>query len=136
VKNVYVQTFKSHGSVQDGFLTAIERNTGLPFDIKRVYTVSNTRDSNVRGFHAHKTLWQIFFAVHGEIDVMTESPDGTKEYYKLDSPEKGLVCGPHIWHTITYHGSAILMVLASEGYSEQDYIRDYTVFRNLKDETD
>lgn len=131
MKNVFVQIFRSHGSIEDGFLTAIERSTGLPFDVKRIYTVANTKDNNIRGFHAHKKLWQIFFAVHGEIDVMTEAPDGTQEFYKLNSPEKGLVCGPHIWHTITYHGSAILMVLASDNYSEEDYIRSYEEFQKL-----
>jgi len=132
VKNVYLQTFKSHGSTEDGFLTAIERSTGLPFDVKRVYTVVNTKENNVRGYHAHKTLWQIFFAVHGKIDVCAEDVEGNIETFELSTSNVGLVCGPHIWHTITYHGSAILMVLASEEYHEEDYIRDYEEFRKLQ----
>ena len=45
----------------------------------------------------------------------------------------GLVCGPQIWHTLTYHDNAILMVLASEGYDESDYIREYDTFKRLKE---
>ena len=59
MKNVYLQAFKAHGSVNGtGYLNAIERKTGLPFDIRRVYTVINTQAGNVRGYHAHKSLFQ------------------------------------------------------------------------------
>lgn len=129
MKNVYIQEFKSHGSEDDGYLTAIERNTGLPFDIRRVYTVINTKENNKRGFHAHKELWQIFFSLNGVIEVYCENENGDKENFILDTPHIGLVCGPGIWHTLTYHGDAMLMVLASDIYNESDYIRSYEEFR-------
>lgn len=132
MKNVNLIEFKSHGSHEDGFLTAIERVTGLPFDIKRVYTVTHTQNNNVRGFHAHKQLQQVFFALHGRIDVMCEDQDGNQEHYTLDKPNIGLYCGPLIWHTLTYHSEAALMVLASNGYNENDYLRDYDEFKTYK----
>ncbi|MEG0735158.1 sugar 3,4-ketoisomerase [Anaerorhabdus sp.] len=132
MNNVYLQAFKAHGSEEDGYLSAIERNTGLPFDIKRVYTVINTKEGNVRGYHAHKSLNQIFFVLKGKIEVYCEDLDGNKESYLLDDPHIGLVCGPLIWHTLTYHDDAILMVLASEGYKEEDYIRNYEDFLREK----
>ena len=133
MNNVYLQPFKAHGSVNDGYLSAIERNTGLPFDIKRVYTVINTKEGNIRGYHAHKNLNQIFFALKGRIIVQCEDPNGNKETFELNDPHVGLICGPHIWHTLTYHDDAILMVLASEGYEEEDYIREYSEFKKLKE---
>lgn len=133
MNNVYLQPFKAHGSVSDGYLSAIERNTGLPFDIKRVYTVINTKEGNVRGYHAHKNLNQVFFALKGRIIVQCEDSDGNKETFELNDPHVGLICGPHIWHTLTYHDDAILMVLASEGYEEEDYIREYSEFKKLKE---
>lgn len=132
MENVRLIEFKSHGSEEDGFLTAIEKNCGLPFDIKRVYTINNTKENNVRGYHAHKTLEQVIFAIHGEIDIMCENQEGKQEIYKLNSANFGLYCGPLIWHTLTYHGDAILMVLASQGFNEEDYIRDYDEFKKYK----
>lgn len=132
MNNVYLQAFKAHGSEEDGYLSAIERNTGLPFDIKRVYTVINTKEGNVRGYHAHKSLNQIFFVLKGKIEVFCEDLDGNQESYVLDDPHIGLVCGSYIWHTLTYHDDAILMVLASEGYMEEDYIRNYEDFLREK----
>lgn len=134
MNNVYLQTFKAHGSCEDGYLSAIEKNTGLPFDIKRVYTVINTNEGNIRGHHAHKSLYQIFFALKGRIIVRCENPEGQEEIFELNDPHVGLICGPHIWHTLTYHDNAILMVLASEGYDEKDYIRNYKEFKMLKEE--
>ena len=133
MNNVYLQAFKAHGSDNDGYLSAIERNTGLPFDIKRVYTVIDTKEGNIRGFHAHKSLYQIFFALKRRIVAYCENPEGEQEKFELNDPHVGLICGPHIWHTLTYYDDAILMVLASEGYDEADYIRDYNEFRKLKE---
>lgn len=132
--NVYLQAFKAHGSVNDGYLSAIERNTGLPFDIKRVYTVIDTKEGNVRGYHAHKQLFQIFFALKGRIIVKCEDLNGNQETFELNDPHVGLVCGPYIWHTLTYHDDAILMVLANDGYKESDYIREYSEFKKGKKE--
>lgn len=129
MKNVYLIEFKSHGSTEDGFLTAIEQATGLPFPIQRVYTVTQTNNNNIRGFHAHKHLEQVFFALHGRIDVMVEDQQGNQEHYTLDKPNIGLYCGPKIWHTLTYHNQAALMVLASQGYNEADYLRNYEDFK-------
>lgn len=133
MNDVYLIEFKSHGSHEDGFLTAIEEFTGLPFAIQRVYTVTNTKNDNVRGFHAHRQLEQVFFAVHGCIDVMVEDQDGNQEFYTLNKPNVGLYCGPKIWHTLKYHDEAALMVLASQVYNEADYIRNYDDFKNYRE---
>ena len=130
---VYLQAFKAHGSITDGYLSAIERKTGLPFDIKRVYTVIDTKEGNVRGYHAHKSLFQIFFALKGRIIVHCEDLEGNQESFELNDPHVGLICGPLIWHTLTYHDDAILMVLASDGYDESDYIPDCNEFKKSED---
>lgn len=128
MKNAYLIEFKSHGSQEDGFLTAIEHNTGLPFDVKRVYTITETKENNIRGFHAHRHLQQLIFAVHGQVDIYCEDITGETFTLTLDSPKYGLYCGPMVWHTLTYHHDAILMVLASDKYEELDYIRSYNEF--------
>lgn len=129
MKNVRLIEFKTHGNSEDGFLTAIEKKSGLPFDIQRVYTVTDTKEKSIRGFHAHKKLEQIFFCTHGKIEVMCEDQEGNQEHYCLDNPYVGLYCGPMVWHTLTYYASASLMVLASDIYNENDYIREYKEFK-------
>lgn len=133
MKNVYLQAFKAHGSKEDGYLSAIEKKTGLPFEIKRVYTVVDTKEGNIRGYHAHKKLHQVFFALTGKIIVKCENVYGEIEEFVLDHPHVGLVCNELVWHTLEYHDNAILMVLASEGYDESDYIREYSKFEKLKE---
>lgn len=132
MKNVIEINFMSHGSGEDGFLTVIENNDIFSFSIKRVYTVTDTIEGNIRGYHAHKKLWQVFFALNGSIKVICENQNGDKETIVLDSPNKGLICGPMIWHTLEYHNSAVLMVLASEKYDENDYIRNYDRFKSYE----
>lgn len=132
MKNAYVIEFKSHGSSEDGFLTAIEENTGLPFEIKRVYTVTETKENNVRGYHAHHHLEQLIFAIHGKVDIYCEDENGDTLSLTLDSPKYGLYCGPLVWHTLTYHEHAVLMVLASDKFDEADYIRSYEEFKERR----
>ena len=128
MKNAYLISFPAHGSADNGLLTVIEHNTGLPFEVKRVYTVTDTWENNVRGEHAHHQLKQLFFALTGRIEVYCEDETGAHMTVTLDSPQVGLYCGPMVWHTLTYHDHATLMVLASEGYDEKDYIRHYDEF--------
>ena len=73
------------------------------------------------------------YFLSGKIVVHCEDINGNQECYELNDPHVGLVCGPQIWHTLTYHDNAILMVLASEGYDESDYIREYDTFKMLKE---
>ena len=132
MKSVKEINFMSRGSKEDGFLTVIENSNDFPFPINRVYTVTDTKEGNIRGYHAHKKLWQVFFALNGSIKVTCENQNGEKKIIVLDSPNKGLICGPMIWHTLEYHNSAVLMVLASEKYNENDYIREYDRFKNYE----
>lgn len=129
MKNAYIVSFKHVDGKEDGLLTAIEQNTGLPFPIHRVYTIVNTVDGNIRGFHAHKELWQAIFAIQGEVIINCEDEVGEKETFILNKPWEGLLCGPKVWHTLEYQDNAVLMVLASMPFMEEDYIRDYDEFK-------
>lgn len=133
--NAYIIPFKSIGNAQNGYLTAYEKNTGVPFKIQRVYTVTKAQCNVERGFHAHKQLEQLFVAISGEIEVMCEDLLGNKETITLSDNQTALYCGIDVWHTLKYKDNAILMVLASAPYDESDYIRDYESFlerRNKK----
>lgn len=128
VNRHYLLEFKSHGDLENGFLTAFEKNTGVPFNIQRVYTVTKMQENQQRGYHAHLELEQLFIALSGTIEVYCETLDGQSHKYCLERCNQALYCGAEVWHTLKYSKDAILLVLASDSYKESDYIRDYQKF--------
>ena len=117
--------------VQDlrGYLSA---NETLPFEIKRYFLVFNVPSREVRGEHAHRQCHQFLVSVHGECRVIAD--DGReREEFVLDSPGIGLHIEPMTWATqYRYSPDAVLLVLASEAYQPEDYIRDYGEFCALR----
>lgn len=122
----------------DGRLIALEENKNIPFDIKRVYYIFDTKSGFVRGKHAHKNLQQILICVNGSCTILLD--DGTEKVeVSLDCPNKGLIIKNHIWREMyNFSSDCVLMVLANQYYDEKDYIRIYQDFLdyvgNLKSE--
>ncbi len=115
-----------------GRLVALEKGCNLPFDVRRVYYIFGTGPNVTRGCHAHKNLKQMLVALSGRVDVTCEYRD-RKETFTLDDPASGLFIEGMVWRTMTgFTPETVLMVLASEYYSEADYIRDYATFLNKK----
>lgn len=123
-------SLKKLGDVR-GALIAVEQNSDIDFDIKRVYYMYNTEPGVRRGFHAHKKLRQLAIPVSGKCTFLLD--DGhTKESITLDNPELGLLIEPMVWHEMyDYSKDCVLVVLASDHYDEDDYIRDYETFKRL-----
>lgn len=112
-----------------GLLAALESQRGaVPFDIKRVYYIWGSDAGVVRGKHAHYTLCQLLVSVSGGCDILID--DGfERKTVRLDSPAKGLLIDGPIWHEMyNFSSDCVLMVLASDRYNENDYIRDYDRF--------
>ena len=122
--------FSKIGSPSLGYIT-VAQNSGLPFEIKRVYWTYFTPDSVIRGHHAHYDLEQVIFATSGRIEFVLEGMDGQKQVFLLDSPNVGLYIPCLYWRTIKFSHNAVLMCLASMEHEEADYIRDYQVFKSL-----
>ena len=111
-----------------GGLSILEGSKDLGYEIKRFYYIHGTKADIRRGHHAHKTLWQFLFCISGSISVhMDDSVN--QEDVVLDSPAKGLLMGPGVWHTMDWlEDDAILCVAASDFYDEGDYLRNYDGF--------
>ncbi|MBO2636485.1 WxcM-like domain-containing protein [Shewanella algae] len=111
-----------------GSLVALEVNKQIPFEIKRVYYIYGTKGGVARGFHAHKNLKQVAICLSGSCKFILD--DGlNKEDIILSSPEQGLLIDSVLWREMhDFSDDCVLMVLASEHYDENDYIRDYRVF--------
>ena len=111
-----------------GSLISLEAMKNIPFNIKRVYYIFGVDPKLPRGYHAHKELQQVLVCVSGSCKVILD--DGNvKSEYMLDKPDKGLFVGKMFWREMhDFSEDCILMVLASEYYEEEDYIRDYEEF--------
>lgn len=111
-----------------GGLISLESCMNIPFDIKRVYYIYGTKIGVSRGYHAHKALKQIAVCVSGQCRFILD--DGhSREETVLDSPDKGILIEDMIWREMhEFSEDCVLLVLASEHYDEEDYIRDYQVF--------
>ena len=119
--------FQQHGD-ERGELVALEEFNDIPFRIKRVYYMYKTAPGVRRGFHAHKTLEQIMICVHGSCKVLLDNGKEKKIIY-METPYEGLYIPNNFWREMyDFSDDAVLMVLASEVYKEEDYIRDYDAF--------
>lgn len=111
-----------------GSLVALESMKNIPFEIKRVYYISDTKKDVIRGFHAHKQLKQVLICVNGSCKIGLDN-GREKEEVLLDKPNEGLYLESGIWRTMyDFSKGAVLLVLASELYDESDYIRNYEKF--------
>jgi len=104
----------------------------VPFPIERVYWIYQTPADIVRGQHAHIELRQILVAISGTINIKCEYLDGSIEEFLLDHPSKGLYVPQMVWRFINFSYQAVMICIASEKYSEMDYIRDYSKFEKLR----
>lgn len=118
---------QQHGD-ERGHLVALEELIDIPFEVKRVYYMFDTKEGVVRGMHAHKSLEQLLVCVHGSVKVLLD--DGTeKREIILDNPYEGLYVSNSMWREMSdFSDGAVLMVFASKYYDENDYIRDYNEF--------
>ena len=122
--------FPKIGSEEEGFLAVAEAQKTCPFSIKRTDWVYGCPDDMKRGGHAHHNLHQILICVAGEISVTLH--DGLNEYgFLLDRPTVGLYQKPLFWGDLVYQKDSVLLVLASEYYLAEDYIRDYQEFLKI-----
>ena len=118
---------QKHGDDR-GSLVALEEENNIPFSIKRVYYIFDTKEGVRRGFHAHKKLKQVAIAVKGSCRFLLD--DGTERIeVVLDNPAQGLLIESCIWREMyDFSSDCVLMVLADSHYNENDYIRDYDAF--------
>lgn len=111
-----------------GNLTFAEYGGFLPFIPKRFFLVLDVPSKDVRGEHAHRECHQFLICVKGSCSVVVDNGKNRAEIL-LDRPNFGLHIPPMIWATeYKYSPDAVLMVLASDIYLADDYIRNYEEF--------
>ena len=126
--------FDRHHSDRKGNLTVVENGQTLPFDVKRVYYLFDVPGGENRGCHAHKELSQLIIAVSGSFTVLLDDGKCKRSIF-LNRPYKGLYIKPGIWRDLEdFSSGAVCMVLASDLYNADDYIRNYNDFLMFRNE--
>lgn len=114
---------------KEGNIGVVEKNI-LPYDVKRVYYLFDIPSSAKRGGHAHKEQLEFLISISGSFDVIIKNQNETKTI-TLNKPDKGLLIGKNTWRELeNFSSGAVCLVLASEVYDEDDYIRNYKSFLN------
>lgn len=121
-----------HHSDRKGNLSVVENNRTIPYEVKRTYYLYDVPGGEERGAHAHKKLHQLIVAASGSFDV-TLNDGNVKRTFTLNRPYQGLYVVPGLWRELNnFSSGTVCLVLASEGYDENDYIRDYNDFLSYK----
>ncbi len=115
-----------------GNLSVVENGIHIPFDMKRAFFIYDVPGGESRAGHAHHTLYQFIIAVGGSFTVHLD--DGVEqESILMNKPYVGLLVKPGTWsHLVDFSSGAVALVLASDFYNEDDYIRNYDEFLELK----
>ncbi|MCB9211471.1 MAG: WxcM-like domain-containing protein [Ignavibacteriales bacterium] len=117
---------------REGNITTIENNKNIPFSIKRVFYIYDIPGGEDRGAHAHKECHQILIAASGSFDILLD--DGVnKKTISLNRPYFGLHIPPGIWAAEqSFSSGSVCLVLTSELYNENDYLREYEKYLGYK----
>ena len=121
-----------HHSQRKGDISVVENGETVPFDVKRIYYLYDVPGGANRGGHAHKALQQLIVAASGSFTVTLD--DGhAKRSFTLNRPYQGLMIKPGIWRNLDdFSSGSVCLVLASDLYDANDYIRDYQEFLAYK----
>ena len=131
MKHSYKFKLNKKGNNETGLLIPLENNFNLPFEVKRIFYTYDVPFESNRGAHAYYNTKQVLICICGSLKI--KCFDGEKEeVYELNKPDEALYIDPHVWRTSFEHSAdAVLLVLSSLEYNEEDYIRDYDEFEQL-----
>lgn len=128
VGDVHLQRFEEFSDLR-GRLTAGESpGDAVPFVPKRWFMVYDVPTREVRGEHAHRRCHQFLICVAGQVTVAVDDGRNRNEVV-LDDRTLGVYIPPMIWGSqFRYESDSVLLVLASDPYDPNDYIREYDAF--------
>ena len=112
-----------------GNLSFIEGEKHVPFDIKRTYWIYDVPGGETRGGHAYRTLQEFVVAISGSFDLVLD--DGTtRTVHALNRSYNGIYVPSMVWRSLeNFSTNALCLVLASDVYREDDYIREYAAYK-------
>ena len=115
-----------------GNLSVIEENKDIPFKIERAYWIYDVPGGEARGGHAYRENQELIVALSGSFDVMLD--DGKeKKTFHMNRSYYGLYVPNGMWREMeNFSTNSLALVLSSTKFDENDYIRDYEMFKTLR----
>ncbi len=131
IKDCRIITLDKHHHA-NGNLTAVNNGVELPFNIQRTFYIYDVPGGAERGGHSHYLCQEFIIAISGSFDVTID--DGHDRFtYTLNRPYQGLLVVPGIWRTLqNFSSGSVCLALASHHYDEEDYVREYDKYLELK----
>lgn len=116
---------------QRGNLTFIEGQKHVPFAIRRVYWIYDVPGGDWRGGHAYRQLEEVIVSISGSFDLVLD--DGRDKWnFSLNRSYFGVYVPRMVWRQLeNFSTNAVALVLASDAFSEKDYVRNYEDYRRL-----
>lgn len=128
MNKVQMLDFKQKGD-ERGHLVIAEGMRDVPFEIKRVFYIYGSDKEVVRGQHANRKTEFVLINVAGASKVRVRDGEGNEAVYSLDRPHTGIYLPAMVWKDMyDFSKDSVLLVLASEHYDSEEYIRDYDRF--------
>lgn len=112
-----------------GNLVVIEGMQDIPFEIKRIFYIYGSDAHDIRGQHANRKSEFVFINVCGTTNVKVKDGNGYEDVFILNNPNEGLYIPKMVWKDMyDFSPDSVLLVLSSEHYDAQEYIRNYSEF--------
>jgi hypothetical protein len=111
-----------------GNLTFVEGERHVPFPVRRIFYLYDVPSGSERAGHALRRCNQFLIAISGSFDVVLDDGRDRMRFH-LNRPHNGLFVSPLVWRELdNFSSNSVCLVLASEPYDPEDYVRDYTEF--------
>ena len=127
MKDLYSNFDISFASTAKGALGVLEFRE-LPFEVKRIYWLSDVPPGAIRGLHAHKSLSQLLILLSGELKIILDDGQERQEI-ELNKASTAILIRPGLWREILdFDENTIALIVCDQEYDESDYIREYAEF--------
>ena len=127
-REVQMLTFPQHGDAR-GHLVVVEGEQDIPFVVKRIFYMYGSDRDVVRGQHANRRSEFVLINVSGQSKIRVDDGLGNEAVFSLNRPHTGIYLPPMIWKDMyDFSPDSILLVLSSEHYDAEEYIRDHDEF--------
>ena len=123
--------FQENGD-ERGRLVVVEGGLDIPFEIKRVFYIYGSDEDVIRGKHANRRSEFVLINVAGSSKVRVIDPSGNELIVNLTRPHTGVYLPAMVWKDMyDFSPDSVLLVLASEHYDPDEYIRDFNEFQRV-----
>ena len=120
--------FAQHGD-ERGHLVIIEGGQDIPFEIRRAFYIYGSDRDVIRGQHANRKTEFVLINVAGTSKVKVKDGEGNEAIFCLNRPHTGIYLPTMVWKDMyDFSKESVLLVLASEHYDPDEYIREYDAF--------